>query len=37
MYFGLIPAMGTEPVTAGESWQNTIENGAIEKSVYSWL
>jgi len=24
----MIPAMGTEPITAGMSWQNTIENGA---------
>jgi len=27
-FFSLIPAMGTEPVTAGVSWQNTIENRA---------
>jgi len=27
-FFGLVPAMGTEHVTAGVSWQNTIENGA---------
>jgi len=26
--FGLVPVMGTEPVPAGVSWQNTIENGA---------
>ena len=27
-FFGCKPAMGTEPVTAGVSWQNTIENVA---------
>ena len=25
-FFGSSPAMGTEPVTAGVSWQNTIDD-----------
>ena len=28
-FFGWLPAMGTEPVTAGVSWQSIIGNGAL--------
>jgi len=28
-FFGLVPAMGTEPVTAGVSWQNIVKHSTL--------